>query len=123
MFNGMLKSNQQLVDIIEKVKFEIWLLIEKCNMVKMWVQFLIFRIEDGNNFGVFIQEEIVVELRIVESEVVFYLDQIFRYYIIRVKLVFKIVKYFYVEDYCCIVIEIDEKEYISFWFIILELRN
>lgn len=33
MPNGMLKSNQQLVDIIEKVKPEIRLLIEKCNTV------------------------------------------------------------------------------------------
>lgn len=55
MPNGMLKSNQQLVDIIEKVKPEIRLLIEKCNTVKMWVQLLIPRIEDGNNFGVSIQ--------------------------------------------------------------------
>ncbi|CAO2602662.1 Proteasome activator complex subunit 3 [Lemmus lemmus] len=47
----MLKSNPQLVDIIEKVKPEIRLLIEKCNTVKMWVQLLIPRIEDGNNFG------------------------------------------------------------------------
>ncbi|EGW14376.1 Proteasome activator complex subunit 3 [Cricetulus griseus] len=36
MPNGMLKSNQQLVDIIEKVKPESRLLIEKCNTVKMW---------------------------------------------------------------------------------------
>lgn len=34
MPNGMLKSNQQLVDIIEKVKPEIRLLIEKCNTVR-----------------------------------------------------------------------------------------
>lgn len=35
MPNGMLKSNQQLVDIIEKVKPEIRLLIEKCNTVSL----------------------------------------------------------------------------------------
>lgn len=35
MPNGMLKSNQQLVDIIEKVKPEIRLLIEKCNTVSV----------------------------------------------------------------------------------------
>ncbi|MBZ3870477.1 Proteasome activator complex subunit 3 [Sciurus carolinensis] len=80
MPNGMLKSNQQLVDIIEKVKPEIRLLIEKFNMGKMWVQFLIPRIEDGNNFGVSIQEEAVGELRTVESEAATYLDQISRYY-------------------------------------------
>ncbi|XP_020651680.2 proteasome activator complex subunit 3 isoform X2 [Pogona vitticeps] len=93
MPNGMLKSNQQLVDIIEKVKPEIRLLIEKCNTVKMWVQLLIPRIEDGNNFGVSIQEETVAELRTVESEAASYLDQISRYYITRAKLVSKIAKY------------------------------
>lgn len=35
--HGMLKSNQQLVDIFEKVKPEMWLLILKCDMAKMWV--------------------------------------------------------------------------------------
>ena len=123
MPNGMLKSNQQLVDIIEKVKPEIWLLIEKCNTVKMWVQLLIPRIEDGNNFGVSIQEEIVAELRTVESEAASCLDQISRYYITRAKLVSKIAKYPHVEDCHHTVTEINEKEYISLQLITSELRN
>uniref|UniRef100_A0A8C5MNU6 Proteasome activator complex subunit 3 n=1 Tax=Leptobrachium leishanense TaxID=445787 RepID=A0A8C5MNU6_9ANUR len=123
MPNGMLKSNAQLVEIIEKVKPEIRLLIEKCNTVKMWVQLLIPRIEDGNNFGVSIQEETVAELRTVESEAASYLDQISRYYITRAKLVSKIAKYPHVEDYRRTVTEIDEKEYISLRLIISELRN
>uniref|UniRef100_A0A2K5QBS9 Proteasome activator PA28 C-terminal domain-containing protein n=1 Tax=Cebus imitator TaxID=2715852 RepID=A0A2K5QBS9_CEBIM len=96
MPNGMLKSNQQLVHIIEK----------KCNTVKMWVQLLIPRIEDGNNFGVSIQEETVTELRTVET-----------------KLVSKIAKYPHVQDYHHTMTEIDEKEYIGLWLIISELRN
>ncbi|NXC05390.1 PSME3 protein, partial [Orthonyx spaldingii] len=123
MPDGTLKSNQQLEDIIEKVKPEIRLLIEKCNTVKMWVQLLIPRIEDGNNFGVSIQEETVAELRTVESEAASYLDQISRYYITRAKLVSKIAKYPHVEDYRRTVTEIDEKEYISLRLIISELRN
>ncbi|XP_033069225.1 proteasome activator 28-like [Trachypithecus francoisi] len=115
--------NQQLVDIIEKVKPEIRLWIEKCNTVKMWVQLLIPRIEDGNNFGVSIQQETVAELRTVESEAASYLDQISRYYITRAKLVSKIAKYPHVEDYRRTVTEIDEKEYISLRLIISELRN
>uniref|UniRef100_A0A672KWZ6 Proteasome activator complex subunit 3 n=1 Tax=Sinocyclocheilus grahami TaxID=75366 RepID=A0A672KWZ6_SINGR len=55
MPGGMMKSNGKLVELIEKVKPEIRTLIEKCNTVKMWVQLLIPRIEDGNNFGVSIQ--------------------------------------------------------------------
>uniref|UniRef100_G3NQK7 Proteasome activator complex subunit 3 n=1 Tax=Gasterosteus aculeatus aculeatus TaxID=481459 RepID=G3NQK7_GASAC len=120
---GMLKCNTKLVDLIERVKPEIRTLIEKCNTVKMWVQLLIPRIEDGNNFGVSIQEETVAELRTVESEAASYLDQISRYYITRAKLVSKIVKYPHVEDYRRTITEIDEKEYISLKIIVSELRN
>ncbi|XP_073350760.1 proteasome activator complex subunit 3-like [Pagrus major] len=119
----MMKCNGKLVDLIERVKPEIRTLIEKCNTVKMWVQLLIPRIEDGNNFGVSIQEETVTELRTVESEAASYLDQISRYYITRAKLVSKIAKYPHVEDYRRTVSEIDEKEYISLKIIVSELRN
>lgn len=123
MPEGMMKSNGQLVDLIERVKPQIRMLIEKCNTVKMWVQLLIPRIEDGNNFGVSIQEETVAELRTVEGEAASYLDQISRYYITRAKLVSKIAKYPHVEDYRRTVSEIDEKEYISLKIIVSELRN
>uniref|UniRef100_A0A8C7TU70 Proteasome activator subunit 3 n=1 Tax=Oncorhynchus mykiss TaxID=8022 RepID=A0A8C7TU70_ONCMY len=91
--------------------------------VKMWVQLLIPRIEDGNNFGVSIQEETVAELRTVEGEAASYLDQISGYYITRAKLVSKIAKYPHVEDYRRTVTEIDEKKYISLKVIVSELRN
>nr|XP_061807874.1 proteasome activator complex subunit 3 isoform X3 [Nerophis lumbriciformis] len=123
MPGGMMQSNNNLVELIEKVKPEIRTLIEKCNTVKMWVQLLIPRIEDGNNFGVSIQEETVAELRTVEGEAASYLDQISRYYITRAKLVSKIAKYPHVEDYRRTVTEIDEKEYISLKIIVSELRN
>uniref|UniRef100_A0A3B4CXM4 Proteasome activator complex subunit 3 n=1 Tax=Pygocentrus nattereri TaxID=42514 RepID=A0A3B4CXM4_PYGNA len=123
MPGGMMKSNGKLVDLIERVKPEIRTLIEKCNTVKMWVQLLIPRIEDGNNFGVSIQEETVAELRTVEGEAASYLDQISRYYITRAKLVSKVAKYPHVEDYRRTVTEIDEKEYISLKIIVSELRN
>ncbi|KAG2471322.1 proteasome activator complex subunit 3-like [Polypterus senegalus] len=121
--DGLLKSNDKLVEIIEKVKPEIRTLIEKCNTVKMWVQLLIPRIEDGNNFGVSIQEETVAELRAVEGEAASYLYQISKYFITRAKLVSKIAKYPHVEDYHRTVTEIDEKEYISLKIIVSELRN
>uniref|UniRef100_A0A9J8CP04 Proteasome activator complex subunit 3 n=1 Tax=Cyprinus carpio carpio TaxID=630221 RepID=A0A9J8CP04_CYPCA len=113
MPGGMMKSNGKLVELIEKVKPEIRTLIEKCNTVKMWVQLLIPRIEDGNNFGVSIQEETVAELRTVEGEAASYLDQISRY---NTSVLVK-------EDYRRTVTEIDEKEYISLKIIVSELRN
>ena len=89
----------------------------------MWVQLLIPRLEYGNNFAVFIQEETIAELRTVESEAVSYLDHISVHYITRTKLVSKRVKYPQVEDYGHTMTEIDVKEYICLQLILSELRN
>ncbi|XP_062826115.1 proteasome activator complex subunit 3-like [Anolis carolinensis] len=120
---GMPKSNQKLVDILEKVKPEIRLLMEKCNVVKLWVQLSIPKIEGGNSFGVSVQEDTVAELQTVESEAALHLDEIARYYTARAKLVSKIAKYPHVEDYRRTVTEMDEKGYICLRLLILELRN
>lgn len=58
--------------------------------LKMWISFLIPKIEDGNNFGVSIQEETLGEIRTVESEAASFFDQISRYYMTRAKLVSKV---------------------------------
>lgn len=59
----------------------------------MWVLFLIPRIEDGNNFGVSIQEETLSEIRTVEAEAAAYFDQMSRYFLSRAKIITKIAKY------------------------------
>ncbi|XP_078571988.1 proteasome activator complex subunit 3-like isoform X3 [Branchiostoma floridae x Branchiostoma japonicum] len=120
---GMVTCNTKLTKIIEVMKPEIRTLVEKCNMLKMWVQLLIPRIEDGNNFGVSIQEDTLGELRQYESEAAAYLDQISRYFITRGKLVSKVAKYPHVEDYRRAVEEMDEKEFISLRLVCCELRN
>ena len=44
---------------------------------------LIPKIEDGNNFGVGVQEDALAELRQVEAECATYLDQLSRYFLTR----------------------------------------
>ena len=56
----------------------------------MWISFLIPKIEDGNNFGVSIQEDMLAEIRSVESEAAAFFDQISRYFITRGKIVTKV---------------------------------
>lgn len=56
----------------------------------MWISFLIPKIEDGNNFGVSIQEDMLAEIRTVESEAAAFFDQISRYFITRGKIVTKV---------------------------------
>lgn len=58
--------------------------------MKMWVTFLIPKIEDGNNFGVSIQEETLGEIRSVEVEAAAFYEQISRYHMTRAKIVSKV---------------------------------
>ncbi|KAK2503014.1 hypothetical protein MC885_011324 [Smutsia gigantea] len=119
----LLRSNQHLVELIERVKPEVELLRERCNTVRMWVQLLIPKVEDGNNFGVSIQEDTVDQLWAVESSAASYLRRFSTYYNTRAKLVSKIVKYPQVEDYRRTVAEVDENEYLSVCQTLRHVRN
>lgn len=121
--NGSVPSNSHIVDVVELVKPRIQQLVEDANVLKMWIQFLIPRIEDGNNFGVSIQEDTLGEIRTVESEAAAYFDQISRYFLTRGKIVSKVAKYPHVDDFRRTVQELDEKEFLSMRLIICELRN
>lgn len=121
--NGPVNTNKKLCGLAEKIKPYIMELIDHANVLKMWITLLIPKIEDGNNFGVSVQEDALGEARQVESEAASYLDQISRYYITRAKLVSKVAKYPHLEDYRQAVRELDEKEYISIRLITCELRN
>lgn len=121
--NGLVPCNSKILEIINRVKPEIRLLMEKVNTVRMWVTHLIPKIEDGNNFGVSIQEETLGELRQVEGEAASFLDQISRYFLTRGKIISKVAKYPHVEDYRQFIEEIDEKEFLSLRLILCELRN
>lgn len=121
--NGPAPSNKKLVVLAEKLKPLIRDLIDHANMMKMWIAFLIPKIEDGNNFGVSVQEETMGEARQVETEAATYLDQVSRYFISRAKLISKVAKYPHIEDYRQAVRELDEKEFVSLRLICCEVRN
>ena len=61
-----------------------------CLQLKMWITFLIPKIEDGNNFGVSIQEDTLGEIRTVEAEAATFYEQISRYFITRGKIISKV---------------------------------
>lgn len=61
--------------------------------------FAVPKIEDGNNFGVAVQEETLGEIQSVESEAAAFFDQISRYFISRAKIVSKVAKYPHIDDY------------------------
>lgn len=77
--SGSVKCNEPITELIQVVKPIIRELVEDSNMLKMWISFLIPKIEDGNNFGVSIQEDTLAEIQSVESEAAAFFDQISRY--------------------------------------------
>jgi proteasome activator subunit 3 (PA28 gamma) len=121
--NGTSPSNKFLTELIQMVKPKMKRLVEDANLLKMWILFLIPRIEDGNNFGVSIQEDTLGEIRTIEAEAAAYFDQVSRYYLSRGKIIAKIAKYPHVEDFRNTLNEIDEKEYLSLTLVVAELRN
>jgi proteasome activator subunit 3 (PA28 gamma) len=121
--NGSIPINADIAEIISIVKPQAIELIGYANQIKMWISYMIPKIEDGNNFGVSIQEDSMAEARQIESEAASYLDQVSRYYLTRAKIISKVAKYPHVDDYRRTISELDEKEFISLRLVITELRN
>lgn len=121
--SGSVPCNAPLCDMIKIVKPIIRKLVEDSNLLKMWISFMIPKIEDGNNFGVSIQEDTLAEIQTVESEAAAFFDQISRYFLSRAKVVSKVAKYPHIDDYRRAVVELDEKEYLSLWLVVCEVRN
>ncbi|KAH8315975.1 hypothetical protein KR074_009818 [Drosophila pseudoananassae] len=121
--SGTVPCNKPLCEMIKVVKPIIRKLVEDSNLLKMWISFMIPKIEDGNNFGVSIQEDTLAEIQTVESEAAAFFDQISRYFLSRAKVVSKVAKYPHIDDYRRAVVELDEKEYLSLWLVVCEVRN
>lgn len=51
----------------------------EAQQVRLWIQFNVPKIEDGNNFGVGIQEEVLSETSGVERDALTFLDQFTRF--------------------------------------------
>ncbi|XP_011300508.1 proteasome activator complex subunit 3 isoform X2 [Fopius arisanus] len=120
---GPIPCNEPLCELIRIVKPYIIQLLEDSNLLKMWISFMIPKIEDGNNFGVSIQEDTLAEIQSVETEAAGFFDQISRYFVSRGKILSKVAKYPHILDYRRAVEELDDKEYASIWLVMTEIRN
>lgn len=121
--NGRVSYNQFIKAMIERTKPCLTQLMIEAQLVRLWVQFNIPRIEDGNNFGVGIQEEVLSEASSIERDACTFLDQVTRYYASRGKLVGKVAKYPHIDDYRECIRDMDEKQAITMRYIIMEIRN
>ncbi|TFK77304.1 proteasome activator pa28, REG alpha/beta subunit [Pluteus cervinus] len=89
-----------MIDILHTIiKKEAEELIASIDEVKLWVSLSMPRIEDGDNFGVQVQEEIVSELHRAQESAYNLRDNTRQDFLARAKICSKIVKYPTVEDY------------------------
>lgn len=121
--NGKIHSNSQIKELVTYVKQEVSELIEMVSSIKLWVQLNIPQIQDGNNFGVGIQEETIQELGRVEDATFSLYESVCKYYTERARLTSKIHKYPDIEDYVEAVRELDERYWVSLRCSIADIRN
>lgn len=110
-------------DLLAFLKKEILELVEICQSIKLWIQLSIPKIEDGNNFGVSIQEEVVTELSRAEESGFLLLDNVSKYYHARAKLITKVEKHPNNKDYQKSVHELDDKHWKHLKVCGVDLRN
>uniref|UniRef100_A0A1A8E0W8 Proteasome activator complex subunit 1 n=1 Tax=Nothobranchius kadleci TaxID=1051664 RepID=A0A1A8E0W8_NOTKA len=120
---GPIYSNKRVESLLKEVKPEIQTLREKLNTVSMWVQLQIPRIEDGNNFGVAVQEKVFELLTNTRTKIEAFQTQISKYYSERGDAVAKASKQPHVGDYRQLVHELDQYQYCELRLVVLDIRN
>ncbi|TKS87969.1 Proteasome activator complex subunit 1 11S regulator complex subunit alpha [Collichthys lucidus] len=120
---GPICSNERVKSLLQQVRPEIQTLKEKLNTVSMWVQLQIPKIEDGNNFGVAVQEKVFELLTNTRTKIEAFQTQISKYYSERGDAVAKASKQAHVGDYRQLVHELDQYQYCELRLVIQDIRN
>uniref|UniRef100_A0A665WSG5 Proteasome activator complex subunit 2 n=1 Tax=Echeneis naucrates TaxID=173247 RepID=A0A665WSG5_ECHNA len=120
---GFIKGNEKIMMLLEKVKPEIVALRETIIVASCWIQHLIPKIEDGNDFGVAIQEKILERIAAVKTKVDTFQTDINKYFSERGDAVAKASKDTHVMDYRSLVHEKDEAIYSQIRVIVLDMRG
>ncbi|KAH9995999.1 proteasome activator pa28 REG alpha/beta subunit [Russula vinacea] len=109
-FPNVFHTNKHLLLVNETLKKECEQLIELTDKVKLWINLTMPKIEDGDNFGVQIQEEVLSELHRSQESGYNMRDGIRQNHLNRAKICSKIIKYPHLEDYALALKEHDDKQ-------------
>lgn len=115
--------NQRIVELVDKIRPELVESVERLNTVKMWVQLNVPKMGAGDNFGVDVQEAIIQELARAEETGFSVLENLTKYFVMRAKLVSRLIKYPTLDDLRQSVVELDGKEFQNLRLSCLDIRN
>lgn len=121
--DSSIPSNKHITQMVDTLKPMVSRLMEETSQVRIWITLLIPKIEDGNNFGVSIQEEALLEIKLVEAQAAEFISHVPEYFTNRGKALSKTVKYPQIQDYRRLVKQLDENEYYYLRTVLMELRN
>ncbi|KAI0697677.1 proteasome activator pa28 [Cytidiella melzeri] len=108
-YNHMV-ANKHLATVHGIVKKECEELAESIDKVKLWINLSMPKIEDGDNFGVQIQEEVLTELHRSQESAYNLRDSARQSHLARAKLCSKLIKYPHIEDYTLALKEHDQRQ-------------
>lgn len=121
--NGRVECNKQFVEMIDELKPKLIQLTEDILLLKLAVNLMVPKIEDGNNFGVEIQRETIETIQGFESQVLKHFDKFETYYETRGDLIAKAAKYPHNQDFRIAVQEGDQRFYWSLCLTLTDVRN
>ncbi|GBE77412.1 proteasome activator pa28 REG alpha/beta subunit [Sparassis latifolia] len=122
-YPNLVLANKHTINLHDILKKECEELAESCDKVKLWVNLSMPKIEDGDNFGVQIQEEVLTELHRSQESAYNLRDAARQDHINRAKLCSKMIKYPHIEDYALALKEHDQKQIYLARQNLYDLRN
>ncbi|XP_056381970.1 proteasome activator complex subunit 2 [Hyla sarda] len=120
---GFLKENEKLQKLLNIVQPEIRTLREGCALIITWINHLIPTIEDGNDFGVSIQEKVLERVAALKTKVETSQTTIAKYLTERGDAVAKASKETHVMDYRALVHDKDEGAFVDLKLTLTDVRN
>ncbi|KIK70769.1 hypothetical protein GYMLUDRAFT_32819 [Collybiopsis luxurians FD-317 M1] len=122
-FSNLVLENKHVKYLHSVIKKECEDLAASIDKVKLWVMLSIPKIEDGDNFGVGVQEEILNELHRAQECAYNLRDSARQSHLARAKICSKLIKYPFIEDYSSALREHDDKQIYSARHQLYDIRN
>ena len=116
-------SNKHLVEMAAILKKELVTFTDSTLTISVGINLMVPKMEDGNNFGVEIQQEVIDTTIGAENDIYQKLFEIHKYFISRAELVTKLVKYPNCEDFKFAIFERDRQFHRFVRISMIALRN